>query len=99
MSEGLSQFTISQRSSGYWRVTFSNRPLSLLDPDTILELQRLTDLIEGEDTLRVVVFDSARASPRPFKIITQGRRLSAPPEAWTKIASGGGISLTPGGDR
>lgn len=52
MSEGLSQFTINEPSGGYWRVTFSNPPLNLLDPDMILELQRLMDLIEAEATLR-----------------------------------------------
>ena len=46
-------------STGYWRVTFSNPPLNLLDPETILELQRLMALMEAEGALRVVVFDSA----------------------------------------
>jgi len=58
MSASLSQFTINRPSAGYWRVTFSNPPVNMLDPDTILELQQLIDLTEADDTLRVVVFDS-----------------------------------------
>jgi enoyl-CoA hydratase/carnithine racemase len=59
MSAPLTQFTISEASSGYWRVTFSNPPINLCDPDTLLELQQLVGLIESDDTLRVVVLDSA----------------------------------------
>jgi enoyl-CoA hydratase/carnithine racemase len=55
----LTQFTITEVSTGYWRVTFSNPPINLADPDTIIELQQLVGLIESDDTLRVVVLDSA----------------------------------------
>jgi enoyl-CoA hydratase/carnithine racemase len=59
MTALLTQFTITQASTGYWRVTFSNPPINLADPDTIIELQQLVGLIESDDTLRVVVLDSA----------------------------------------
>lgn len=59
MTASLTQFTITEESAGYWRVTFSNPPLNLTDPETLLELQQLVDLIESDDTLRVVVLDSA----------------------------------------
>src|SRR5271169_488599 len=60
MTALLTQFTITEISTGYWRVTFSNPPINLADPDTIIELQQLVGLIESDDTLRVVVLDSAQ---------------------------------------
>ncbi|WP_327099684.1 enoyl-CoA hydratase/isomerase family protein [Nocardia vinacea] len=59
MTESLTQFTITEAATGYWRVTFNNPPINLSDTDTLLELQRVVGLIESDDTLRVVVFDSA----------------------------------------
>ena len=59
MANALTQFTISEAIPGYWRVTFSNPPINLEDPDTILELQELVGRIEADDALRVVVLDSA----------------------------------------
>ena len=53
------QFTTTEVISGYWRVTFSNPPFNLEDPDTIRELQELIGRMEGDDTLKVVVLDSA----------------------------------------
>src|SRR3954454_22663164 len=55
----LTQFTISEVTPAYWRVRFSNPPINLQDPDTILELQELVGRFETDDALRVVVFDSA----------------------------------------
>jgi enoyl-CoA hydratase/carnithine racemase len=57
----LTQFSISRPDAGYWRATFSNPPINLVDPETILELQELVGLIESDEDLRVVVFDSAHA--------------------------------------
>ena len=59
MANALTQFTITEVIPGYWRVTFSNPPINLQDPDTILELQDLVGRIETDDSLRVVVLDSA----------------------------------------
>src|SRR5690349_16493153 len=59
MTASLTQFTITEVTAGYWRVTFGNPPINLSDTDTLLELQRVVGLIESDDTLRVVVFDSA----------------------------------------
>jgi enoyl-CoA hydratase/carnithine racemase len=59
MTASFTQFTIAEESAGYWRVTFSNPPLNLTDPETLLELQQLVDLIESDDALRVVVLESA----------------------------------------
>ena len=59
MASALTQFTVTDVSPGYWRVTFSNPPVNLEDPDTILELQELVGRMEANDELRVVVLESA----------------------------------------
>jgi enoyl-CoA hydratase/carnithine racemase len=59
MASSLTQFKITKLSPSYWRATFSNPPINLLNPETILELQELVGLIESDKDLRVVVFDSA----------------------------------------
>src|SRR5580692_887460 len=59
MTTELTQFTINEVTPSYWRVSFSNPPINLQDPDTILELQELVGLIETEDALRVAVLESA----------------------------------------
>jgi hypothetical protein len=41
MMSSLTQFTITGQATRYWRATFSNPPINLIDPDTILELQQL----------------------------------------------------------
>ena len=58
MSE-LTQFTITEQSAAYWRVTFNNPPFNLVNPETILELQDIVGRIEAAPELAVVVFDSA----------------------------------------
>src|SRR5271154_1143063 len=59
MTTELSQFAISEVAPAYWRGSFSNPPINLQDPDTILELQELVGRIETDDALRVVVLESA----------------------------------------
>jgi len=59
MATSLTQFAVTKHSAGYWRVTFSNPPINLVNPETILELQVIVGLIEADKDLRVVVFDSA----------------------------------------
>lgn len=44
---------------GMARVTFDNPPLNLVTPQMIRELAELLDRIRGDDSLRVVVFQSA----------------------------------------
>src|SRR5580704_14570339 len=55
----LTQFSITEPSPGYWRVTFSNPPINLLNSTTVIELGEIVRLIEEEQDLRVVVFASA----------------------------------------
>ena len=43
----LSPLAISQHSDSYWRATFDNPPLNLIDPETILALRALMDTLEA----------------------------------------------------
>ncbi|MGW2093014.1 enoyl-CoA hydratase/isomerase family protein [Promicromonospora sukumoe] len=52
------QFHVDEVSSSYWRVTFDNGPVNLLDPDTVEQLAVLVDRIEAAPDLTVVVFRS-----------------------------------------
>jgi enoyl-CoA hydratase/carnithine racemase len=52
------QFHVSEVSRSYWRVTFDNGPVNLLDPDTIEQLSALIGRIEDDPDLTVVVFRS-----------------------------------------
>jgi enoyl-CoA hydratase/carnithine racemase len=52
------QFHVSEVSPSYWRVTFDNGPVNLLDPDTIDQLGALIERIENAPDLTVVVFRS-----------------------------------------
>ncbi|MFC5452584.1 enoyl-CoA hydratase/isomerase family protein [Paenibacillus aestuarii] len=53
------QFTVHRKTPAYWRITFHNPPINLLDPDSIFELLMLMDQFETDPNLKVVVFDSA----------------------------------------
>jgi enoyl-CoA hydratase/carnithine racemase len=52
------QFHVREVSPAYWRVTFDNGPVNLLDPDTVDQLAALIARIEGDPDLTVVVFRS-----------------------------------------
>jgi len=52
------QFHVDQVSPSYWRVTFDNGPVNLLDPDTVDQLSALIGRIEDDPDLTVVVFRS-----------------------------------------
>jgi len=53
------QFSIDEVTQSYWRVTFENGPINLLDADSIDELAALVDRMEDAPSLTVAVFDSA----------------------------------------
>src|SRR5262247_1364966 len=57
---GAEQFHVDEVSSSYWRVTFDNGPVNLLDPDTVEQLGALVDQLESEPGLTVVVFRSEK---------------------------------------
>jgi enoyl-CoA hydratase/carnithine racemase len=52
------QFHVTEVSPAYWRVTFDNGPVNLLDPDTVEQLGALVARIEADPDLTVVVFRS-----------------------------------------
>jgi enoyl-CoA hydratase/carnithine racemase len=52
------QFHVDEVSARYWRVTFDNGPVNLLDPDTVEQLGALVDRLESDPELNVVVFRS-----------------------------------------
>jgi enoyl-CoA hydratase/carnithine racemase len=52
------QFRVDEISPSYWRVTFDNGEVNLLDPDTVEQLGALVGRIEAEADLTVVVFRS-----------------------------------------
>jgi enoyl-CoA hydratase/carnithine racemase len=54
------QFHVSEVSPSYWRVTFDNGPVNLLDPDTLDQLGALIGRIENDPDLTVVVFRSEK---------------------------------------
>jgi enoyl-CoA hydratase/carnithine racemase len=54
-----SHFRVERRSAGSCRVTFDHPPINTLTATTVAELAELVGLIEQDQDLRVVVFDSA----------------------------------------
>jgi len=54
-----SQFQVHAVSPSYWKVTFENGPINLIDPDTIEQLADLVTRMEEDPDLTVVVFQSA----------------------------------------
>ena len=52
------QFHVDQVSPSYWRVTFDNGEVNLLDPDTVEQLGTLVARMEADADLTVVVFRS-----------------------------------------
>jgi enoyl-CoA hydratase/carnithine racemase len=52
------QFHVDEVSPSYWRVTFDNGEVNLLDPDTVDQLGALIGRIEADPDLTVVVFRS-----------------------------------------
>ncbi|MFB6782628.1 enoyl-CoA hydratase/isomerase family protein [Streptomyces sp. NPDC056352] len=55
------QFAVEEVSPSYWRVTFSNGEINLIDPDTIEQLAELVTRIEQAPDLTAVVFRSSNA--------------------------------------
>ncbi len=52
------QIRIARRSPAYWRVTIDNPPINVMGPEMVREFQEVIAAIEGDDQVRVVVFDS-----------------------------------------
>ena len=54
-----SQFNIDRTHPGRWTVTFSNPPINMFLPTTIVELGALMTDLEADPSVKVVVFQSA----------------------------------------
>ena len=56
---GPRQFNADRTRPGRWTVTFSNPPINMFAPTTIVELGALMTDIEADPSVKVVVFQSA----------------------------------------
>jgi enoyl-CoA hydratase/carnithine racemase len=54
------RFHVEEVSSSYWRVTFDNGPVNLLDPDGVEQLAELVGRMENDPDLTVAVFRSEK---------------------------------------
>jgi enoyl-CoA hydratase/carnithine racemase len=54
-----SQFNIDRTYPGRWTITFSNPPINMFVPTTIVELGALMTHLEADPSVKVVVFQSA----------------------------------------
>jgi len=54
-----SQFSIDRSHPGRWTITFSNPPINMFVPATIVELGTLMTDLEADPSVKVVVFQSA----------------------------------------
>ena len=54
-----SQFNIDRTHPGRWTITFSNPPINMFLPTTIVELGALMTDLEADPSVKVVVFQSA----------------------------------------
>ena len=53
------QIRLERLSPSYWRVTFDHPPLNIFGPETIPQLEEVIRLLERDQGVKVVVFDSA----------------------------------------
>jgi enoyl-CoA hydratase/carnithine racemase len=53
------QFIIDRTHPGRWTITFSNPPINMFVPETIVELSELMTALETDPSVKVVVFESA----------------------------------------
>ena len=60
MSE-TSQFTVDRTHPGRWTITFSNPPINMFVPATIVELRALMTELESDSSVKAVVFQSANS--------------------------------------
>jgi enoyl-CoA hydratase/carnithine racemase len=54
-----SQFRTDRTHPGLWTITFSNPPINMFVPETIVELGALMTSIEADPSVKVIVFQSA----------------------------------------
>ena len=61
MEEAASAGTLhlTRKSDAYWTVTLDIPPLNIFGPANIPQLEEIVSALEGDDRVKVVVFDSA----------------------------------------
>lgn len=52
------QIELNMPAPGFWRATFANPPINLVDPETISELSGLIVRLERDPDIKVIVFES-----------------------------------------
>ena len=73
------QLSIARESASLWRVTFSNPPINMFVPTTIVELGALMTDLEADASVKVVVFESA--NPEFFVAHLDVAKAAERPEA------------------
>jgi enoyl-CoA hydratase/carnithine racemase len=73
-----SQFQIDRTHPGLWTITFSNAPINMFVPDTIIEISALMSQIEADPSVKVVVFQTA--NPEFFVAHLDVAKAAARPE-------------------
>lgn len=53
------QIRLNRISASYWRVIFDNPPLNLMAAEFVLQFRDIMDLLEADERVKVVVFESA----------------------------------------
>ncbi|ORW72764.1 enoyl-CoA hydratase/isomerase family protein [Mycobacterium saskatchewanense] len=81
------QFSIDTVSPAYWRITFNNGPVNLIDVDTIHQLGELVDLATHDVQLRVMVFrsDNPDFFMAHWDLLADKTRLAAMPPGPTGL--------------
>jgi enoyl-CoA hydratase/carnithine racemase len=74
-----SQFKIDRTCPGLWTITFSNPPINMFVPTTIVELGALMTKLEADPSVKVVVFQSA--NPEFFVAHLDVAKAAERPEA------------------
>src|ERR1700745_1443216 len=59
LEERLDEFKIDRTYPGRWTITFTNPPINMFAPTTIVELGALMTDLEADPSVKVVVFQSA----------------------------------------
>src|SRR5579871_909314 len=59
MKQNAKQIHLVKRSPMYWRVTFDHPPLNIFGPETIPQLNEIITALETDESVKMVVFDSA----------------------------------------
>jgi enoyl-CoA hydratase/carnithine racemase len=73
-----SQFNVDRSHQNQWTVTFSNPPINMFGPETIIELTELLTDLEADPSVNVVVFEST--NPEFFIAHLDVAKAAAQPE-------------------